>query len=64
LNIWERFLDVAFGFDLLLNFRTTYINSKTGFEVTDAKRIALTYIVTGRFFIDLGASLPLDSIFG
>jgi hypothetical protein len=47
MDIWERFLDVAFAFDLLINFRTTYVNSKTGFEVIDWKKIAVHYIITG-----------------
>lgn len=60
LTVWERTLDCLFAIDLLLNFRTTYINSKTGFEVTEWKKIAINYFITGRFFIDLGASIPLD----
>jgi hypothetical protein len=60
LNIWERTLDVSFALDLLLNFRTTFVNSKTGFEISDWKKVAINYFITGRFFIDLGASIPLD----
>lgn len=32
-EISENFIDVCFGLDILIAFRTTYINSKTGFEV-------------------------------
>ncbi len=30
--------------------------------VTDGKRIAMNYILKGRFFIDVAASLPLDDL--
>ena len=35
--IFEHFVDVCFGLDIVIAFRTTYINSKTGFEVVDLK---------------------------
>lgn len=62
LYIWERIVDALFLFDLILNFVTTYTNNKTGFEVFKFKMIALNYITTGRFFIDLGATIPFELI--
>lgn len=41
LSIWEYILDLLFTFDLIFNFRTTYLNSKTGFEVVDWKKISI-----------------------
>lgn len=37
LNIVERIIDVCFAIDIILNFRTTYINSKTNTEVVSPK---------------------------
>ncbi len=49
--------------DLLLNFRTTFVNEKTGFEIVDNRSVAMNYIKSGRFFIDLAASIPFELIF-
>lgn len=58
---FNYFIDIAFFFDIVVNFRTTYFN-KDGDEVFTAKEIAKRYIFGGRFFIDLLASVPLDNI--
>lgn len=59
----EHIIDGCFYLDILIAFRTTYINSKTGFEVVQASKIAWNYIITGRFFVDLAASIPFESIY-
>ena len=59
-NFWERVLDVLFALDLVLAFRTTFTHPKTGFEVSNNKTVAINYIVSGRFFVDLMASIPLE----
>jgi len=48
--------------DIVLNFRTTYVNSKTGTEVINSRKIMLNYAFHGRFFIDLLASIPFELI--
>ena len=53
-------VDLIFFMDILINFRTTYIDS-VGVEVTDAKRIAKNYLKLS-FWVDLSATIPLDSI--
>lgn len=60
---WERILDVLFGLDVIFNFRTTFVNSKTGLEITDPKKIALNYTKSGRLFVDLSASIPFELLF-
>ena len=62
-DIWEGCVDVAFAVDVVLNFRTTYVNSHTGLEVIFAWPIAKNYIKSGRFFIDLAASIPFERIY-
>ena len=55
-------IDILFAVDIALNFRTTYFNVRTGDEVFDTNKIATNYFVTGRFFIDLLASIPVDIV--
>ena len=52
-------IDIFFILDVIINFRTSFIHSETGEEVTDWKSISLNYIKT-RFFIDFIASIPFD----
>ena len=59
-NAWERLVDCIFGTDIILNFRTTFLHSKTGIEIGDFKGVAFGYVKGGRFFIDLAASIPFD----
>ena len=60
LNGWERFVDVSFGLDIIVNFRCTYVNLKTGFEICTNREVTMNYIKTGRFFVDLAASIPFE----
>ena len=50
-EIFENIVDVCFGIDIIVAFRTTYINENTGMEITSGNQIALNYILSGRFFI-------------
>jgi len=36
----EKLIDVLFILDIILNFRTTFINPKTNIEISDNKRVA------------------------
>lgn len=59
-EIFEYFVDTCFIIDIFVAFRTTFINEKTGFEVVEGHLIAWNYIISGRFFIDLAASIPFE----
>ena len=48
----------VFFLDILLNFRTTFVNHK-GEVVSNSKDITINYIKTW-FFLDLVAALPFD----
>ena len=52
-------IDICFGIDVMVNFRTTYINIQTGDEVSEAKAIAYEYLKS-KLWIDLLASIPFD----
>ena len=45
--------------DIFLTFRTTYIDSSGGDEVTEPKQIAILYL-KGRFWIDLLSTIPFE----
>mmetsp|Transcript_34327 Transcript_34327/g.52593 ORF Transcript_34327/g.52593 Transcript_34327/m.52593 type:complete len:289 (-) Transcript_34327:1616-2482(-) len=52
--------DLFFCFDIIFNFRTSFLNAKTGDEVMDPKEIAFHYVFAGRFWIDLLSTIPFD----
>jgi len=54
---------LLFCIDVGISFRTSYFDNE-GEEVKDGRKIASAYIKSGRFFIDLVASVPLDILFG
>ena len=59
---FERSIDLCFLFDVLLNFRTTYVDDVVHREVTDASRIARRYLSTW-CAIDVFSSVPFDWFF-
>ena len=60
--IFEYTIDVLFFADVLFNFRTTFV--KSGTEVVSGKKIAWNYVMKGRFWVDLLASIPFELIIG
>ena len=54
-------IDIFFIMDILLNFRTAYVDSVTGLLVTRADQIAIAYIRSW-FLLDVIASFPFDWI--
>lgn len=54
-------IDILFAVDIVVLFRTTYIDSDTGEEIFFSKKIAINYI-KGRFWMDLLATIPFDTI--
>ncbi|XP_073722761.1 voltage-gated inwardly rectifying potassium channel KCNH6 [Misgurnus anguillicaudatus] len=63
LNLVDVIVDVLFIIDIVINFRTTYVNHNDE-VVTQPKRIAVHYL-KGWFLIDIVAAVPFDLlIFG
>lgn len=60
-SILNAFIDFSFAVDIVISFRTTYFDSRTGDEVTNHKKIARNYLKS-RFWIDLIATIPVDTI--
>jgi len=63
LNVVDLMVDIMFIIDILINFRTTYVNSNEE-VVSHPARIAVHYF-KGWFLIDMVAAIPFDLlIFG
>ncbi|XP_067285586.1 potassium voltage-gated channel subfamily H member 6 [Pseudorasbora parva] len=58
LNVVDVIVDVLFIIDIVITFRTTYVNHNDE-VVTHPKRIAIHYI-KGWFLIDMVAAIPFD----
>ena len=54
-------VDFCFLLDVIVNFRTTYFDPRTGDEVIDTKMISRNYL-KGRFWIDFIATVPVDQL--
>lgn len=54
-------IDLLFFIDIMINFWYAYINSKTGEEIWDWKKIAVKYLATW-FTIDILSTIPFDNI--
>lgn len=60
-DVINYIIDLFFFIDIIVSFRTTYINERTGAEVKDVKMIS-QYYLRGQFTIDILATLPFDTI--
>ena len=60
------FANLVFGFlfflDILISFRTSFFNQNTGEEVLAPKQIAVNYLSSFRFQVDLISAIPFDLI--
>ena len=59
MELFNSFIDLLYMFDIFINFRTSYIEARTGEEIFDLKRIAVSY-AKGRFCIDIISSIPFN----
>lgn len=55
-------IDCAFLADIIINFRSAYVSTKSGEQITDTKRIFRNYCM-GRFWLDLAATIPFEQIY-
>lgn len=56
----DSMVDLFFVVDIIITFRTTYIDPISGEEVMDAKMIAKKYTSSFQFIIDLISTIPLE----
>ena len=55
-------MDTIFVLDIVVDFRTIIFDDRTNDPITDTHEISMNYILRGRFFIDIVATLPLEFI--
>ena len=56
----DALVDLTFLIDVIITFRTTYLDTSLGREETDTKKIAISYL-KGSFLIDFASSVPFAS---
>ena len=61
---FDSLIDLVFIVDIILNFRTSYIDPTNGEEVLDPYKISRKYLTELRFYIDVLSTVPLDDFFG
>lgn len=64
LTLWvvDLTIDFLYMLDIVMNFRTTYIDESSGYEVFQARRIAWRYFSSVRCWCDLVAALPIEIV--
>ncbi|XP_046852786.1 potassium voltage-gated channel subfamily H member 6-like isoform X1 [Xenia sp. Carnegie-2017] len=63
-NIWEILnlcVDILFIVDVIINFRTTYVEGRTVKVVSNPRKIACNYLRTW-FFVDFVSAMPFELI--
>jgi hypothetical protein len=58
--VFGNLIDLIFFVDMIVSFRTTYVDNRTGLEVIDLKSLARYYFY-GQFTIDFLATVPFDT---
>ena len=56
-------IDLVFLTDIILNFRTSYIDEQNGEEIMDPTLIMMSYLFSFRFVIDVLSTVPLSDFF-
>eukprot|EP00347_Sterkiella_histriomuscorum_P006771 403351490 len=62
IGLFEYSIDALFGFDILMSFRTSYLNVTSGKEITSSRDIAQRYIKSGGLAFDLISTIPIDDL--
>ena len=61
-KVIDAIVDLLFLIDIIITFRTTFLDPKLSIEVRDPHVIGLRYLKSS-FFIDLISSVPFSSLF-
>ena len=63
LKVFSSLTDIVFLIDIMINFRTTFIDDETGEEVMDLLLISTSYLFSLRFVIDVLSTIPLSDFY-
>jgi len=61
-RILNILIDLFFVIDILINFRTSFIQPTTGDEIFQFKLIMLNYVSAARFWTDVLSIFPFDQL--
>ena len=60
----DSFIVLVYITDILIRFRSTYIDTISGEEIVDSYLISMKYLFSLQFVIDVISTLPLDDLSG
>lgn len=58
----EILIDLVYMFDIVISFRTSFINRHTGDEIFEPRDIAKHYLISGKLLVDILAAFPFDHV--
>ena len=61
IGLMDAIVDLIFLIDIIITFRTTYLDTTKGCEETDTHKIASTYL-RGSFTVDFLSSVPFGEL--
>jgi len=61
-SVFYYLIDLCFLLDIVLNFRTSFTNPKTGIEEFDKRLVARNYVTHWRFWTDIISIIPFELI--
>jgi len=64
MRTFDSFIDLVYIADIIIRFRTTYIDTISGEEIVDSYLISMKYLLSLQFIIDVVSTAPLDDMSG
>lgn len=61
---FDSIVDLIFVLDIIFKFRTTFIDPISGEEIMDSMLIAMKYIKSYNFYVDVLSTIPFDDLVG
>ena len=59
----DSFIDLVFLIDIIINFRTSYVDPLNGEEILDAYIVAVIYMTSIHFWLDILSTVPFAEFF-
>lgn len=58
----DSVITLMYVLDVLVTFRLTYIDSRTGDEISDSRKVIRHYFLSGAFVVDVIAAIPIEML--
>jgi len=62
MRTFDSLVDIIFIIDIILRFRTTFIDPVSGDEIGDTFLIARRYLTSANFYIDVLSTIPINNL--